>query len=204
MNKTKITWQWFSVVLLVITVLAGPAIAGNLNPSAPPGPTMKTLDQTPAKDEVIPPWSQTLPASERFKLVFGGAAVLDKETGLVWEQSPDTNRKGWDVDWSGEIGASGYCYYYTIGGRKGWRLPKVEELASLFDSSVQYPGLALPSGHPFSNVQPSSYWTSTTFASDATKKWVVVFFGGGGVGSASKGDRKYVWCVRGGDGSDEQ
>src|SRR3954467_14198402 len=40
-----------------------------------------------SKVDVIPPaWSQTLPAAERFQLVLGGAGVLDKETGLVWEK----------------------------------------------------------------------------------------------------------------------
>ena len=34
-------------------------------------------------------WSQILPAATRFQLVMGGAAVLDRETGLVWEQSPE-------------------------------------------------------------------------------------------------------------------
>jgi len=34
-------------------------------------------------DRIPPAWSQTLPAAQRFMLVMGGAAVLDKETGLV-------------------------------------------------------------------------------------------------------------------------
>ena len=44
-----------------------------------------------------PSWDQQLPASTRFVVLSnwidaahpsGGAAVLDRETGLVWEQSP--------------------------------------------------------------------------------------------------------------------
>src|SRR5215470_9380827 len=40
---------------------------------------------------LIPPaWSQKLPAAQRFEVVLDGAAVLDHETGLVWEKSPST------------------------------------------------------------------------------------------------------------------
>ena len=44
-------------------------------------------------------WSQKLPASARFQLVLDNAAVLDKETGLVWEKSPGYNNEN-----------LGYCY----------------------------------------------------------------------------------------------
>src|SRR5437867_880208 len=89
---------------------------------------------------LIPPaWSQILTA-DRFQLVMGGAAVLDRETGLVWEQSPDTSLRQWFV-------AVTHCYQKSVGGRKGWRLPSVEELASLVNASNSSP--ALPTGHPF-------------------------------------------------------
>ena len=43
----------------------------------------------------------------------------------------------------------------TVGGTKGWRLPSVAELASLVDPANSNP--ALPTGHPFSNVQSPFY-----------------------------------------------
>ena len=117
-----------AIVLLAITVLAPPLLAGDLDPPGPPAPTMKTLDQIP------PTWDQTLQSSNsttpdgcnssRFKCVIAGTAVLDKETGLVWEKSPDTNTRDGDAAWA-------YCVEKTVGSRKGWRLPTVEELASL-------------------------------------------------------------------------
>ena len=76
-------------ILTAMLIVPGMVKAGNLEPSAGPGPTMKTLDEIP------PTWSQKLPAAQRFVIVLDGAAVLDKETGLVWEKSPDTTERDW-------------------------------------------------------------------------------------------------------------
>ena len=53
-----------------------------------------------------PSWDQQLPASTRFVVLSnwidaahpsGGAAVLDRKTGLVWEQSPSTSTFIWEI-----------------------------------------------------------------------------------------------------------
>ena len=80
-------WFWLLTALIMSVGYAGIALSGNLEPTAPPGSTMKTLDEIP------PAWSQKLSAAQRFVLVLDGEAVLDKETGLVWEKSPDTTQK---------------------------------------------------------------------------------------------------------------
>ena len=148
-----------------------------------------------AKTGFIPPaWSQKLRASERFQLVLDNAAVLDKETGLVWEKSPDTTKRNWTT-------AISYAYNKTVGGRDGWRLPTVEELKSLVDKTQSSP--VLPSGHPFTNVQSDHYWSVTTIASDLSSAWAVSF-GDGFVDYGNKITGVYVWCVRGGHGHDGQ
>lgn len=148
-----------------------------------------------------PQWSQILPASTRFVLVMGGGAVLDKETGLVWERSPSAVT----FDWSN---AHIHCNALTVGNRKGWRLPTLQELASLVDPSVLAPGPGIPVGHPFSNVHSSSYWSATTSADLTAGAWDVYFGGSSNGGDpdprVSKTSLNFVWCVRGGQGVDPQ
>ena len=144
-------------------------------------------------------WDQNLPAAERFVILtaFNRDAVLDKETGLVWERWPETGI----TQWSGAIFD---CIDKTVGGRKGWRLPSVHELQSLVDPSVAARGLTLPPGHPFLNVQSVHYWSASTRAEFPSGAWTV-FFGSGIVGSSDKTtDHNHTWCVRGGynDGSE--
>ena len=146
-----------------------------------------------AANPTIPPaWYQTLPASKRFELVMNDEAVLDKETGLVWERSPRTQKMTWYT-------AIFNSYTKEVGGRKGWRLPTVEELASLVDTTQSNP--TLPAGHPFLNVQLDWYWSATTDADSASRAWFVVF-NDGDVLIFDKSNDAYMWCVRGGHGYD--
>ncbi len=187
-ERFKISLLRFMLSLPALVFLTGPVQAGNLEPSTPPGPTT----------QIPPTWDQILPGSERFELVMGGVAVKDKETGLVWDQSPVITTRSW-------ANASIHCYGREVGGRKGWRLPTIEELASLVDSTQSSP--ALPSGHPFSNVQLASYWSATTRAGNTTitgHAWYVSFFNNGAVGTIPNFNDLYVWCVRGGQGHDGQ
>jgi hypothetical protein len=180
------------MAISVALFLPGLGLAGSLEPSGPPAPTMKTLDQIP------PTWDQVLPASERFVLVMSGDGVLDKETGLIWERFPST---------STVIFLSGRdrCVGLTTGERLGWRLPTLQELASLVDPTVPLPGPRLPSGHPFSGVQSQPYWTANSAVESPGYEWLVNFGGGNTVGQQSILAYSFnVWCVRGGQGVDAQ
>lgn len=144
-----------------------------------------------------PSWDQQLPASTRFIVLsnWGGAAVLDRETGLVWEQSPDAMRNVWED-------AQIACMNKNVGGRGGWKLPAVQELRSLVDPAQSNP--ALPAGHPFTNVQSSSsYWSATTDAAGPAGAWAVSFSDGSAFFDF-KIFTNFVWCVRGGPGGDAQ
>jgi hypothetical protein len=162
---------------------------------------MKTLDQIP------PTWSQKLPAAQRFELVYDGAGVLDKETGLVWEQAPNMQQRYW-------VDAVAACAAKTVGDRMGWHLPTFEQLASLVDpTNVSPNGPALPSGHPFIEISMGDpYHSSTTFTAylsgpDTPSIWArsVHFRYASTIGIGleySAASYGHVWCVRGGQSRD--
>ena len=146
-----------------------------------------------------PSWDQTLPSNTRFIVLsnFNSQAVLDRETGLVWERAPLSTERTWSV-------AHIHCNEKTVGNRKGWRVPTIQELASLIDPSVASPGPTLPAGHPFINVQAvGRYWSATTVADFTTFAWYVRF-DTAQVLQRSKTDDEFVWCVRAPHGVDPQ
>jgi hypothetical protein len=168
-----------------------------------------------------PSWDQTLPAATRFVVLsnMSNAAVLDRETGLVWERSPLSPCTNPLFCITLESGVRTYdrahfhCRQLTLGHRGGWRLPTVEELASLLDLDPANTSVSrLPPGHPFQGVQ-FSYWTGTTVDqvdADGHALPIAVYtmsFLSAGVGEAAKlvsTVQEGVWCVRGGRGVDPQ
>lgn len=121
--------------------------------------------------------------------------VLDQETGLVWEHSPVPSLSTW-----GDAHVA--CNFKTVGNRMGWRLPTIQELASLIDPAAA--GAKLPSGHPFNGIDASRstfYWSATGHINDTA--WIVSFhFPLVEVLTQSSSNR--VWCVRGGQGVNPQ
>ena len=141
---------------------------------------------TPAEAADAPTDKQS---ASRFVVLeaFNNEAVLDNETGLVWETIPTRARTVWK-------NAAGICAKKTVGGKKGWRLPAVKELATLADHTI-YPPPALPPGHPFSNIEFFGYWTSTEHEDYTMSAWDVNF-DYGLVGNDFKINTNFVWCVR--------
>jgi hypothetical protein len=182
------------VAVAILLLLPCLSIAGSLeppaiavDPSGNPVPTMKTLDQIP------PTWSQKLQcdtaACPRFEIVMDGAAVLDKETGLVWERSPRTYTGNWyNAQWE--------CWAHNTGERWGWRLPTIYELVSLAELVAHDCYGLLPCGHPFTNAI-CTYWSATTWFWDANE---AISFSRLGTNSFSKDSELCYWCVRGGYG----
>jgi hypothetical protein len=184
----------FLTVTMGTLVLGGLLEAGYGSADAPAG--------APGVPSELPGVTQNrnkdLPAAQRFVILptFTNDAVLDKATGLVWEKSPQTTSAKWSV-------ARRTCTEKNVGGQKGWRLPSLEELASLVDPSVAPPGLALPPGHPFLAIQSAVYWSETRVDEDARGSWGVHFGLGGGATFINWAHSVQFWCVRDGMKADQ-
>lgn len=175
----------FFLGLLLLGPLAGAALTT--------GPAQAASGVGPFFPE--PAWDRKIAPVDRFLILtnWNSTAVLDKETGLVWERSPDPVQTGFA--WSA---ARFVCADKTWIYRKSWRLPSVHELASLIHTG-QNP--ALPLGHPFTTIQSADYWSASSDAEFPTNAWVVNF-SDGTVFNADKATSRQVWCVRGGMNAD--
>lgn len=136
-------------------------------------------------------WDTNNPSASRFVTAFPGA-VLDKNTGLVWEQAPDATSRTWGA-------ATSHCVNRNVGGTWGWRLPSVVELKSVQDPTLPAPFVP---ASVFTGVQSANYWSASTLADSPSNAWVVPFINGN-VNTGIKTGSVQVWCVRGGhnDGS---
>lgn len=137
----------------------------------------------------------------------GNGTVTDNLTGLIWLKNANCKdtaggvSKGsgnltWSnaLTWSNNL-ANGNCGLNDGSHAGDWRLPNRKELLSLVDYSRYNP--ALPSGHPFTNVQSIRYWSATTGAYKTGNAWVGNMWSGSVYGG-SKSASYYVWPVRGG------
>jgi hypothetical protein len=137
----------------------------------------------------------------------GNGTVKDNLTGLIWLKnasctsffSSDNTGQN-NRTWPNALTAAnsleyGYCGL-TDGSFSGdWRLPNVKELQSLIDFGRWNP--VLPSGHLFTGVQSSNYWSSTTSVFGTRAAWHVDMNYGPSF-NAHGSSTYYVWPVRGG------
>jgi hypothetical protein len=126
--------------------------------------------------------------------------VMDNLTGLIWLQNSNCFGTQTYLQALADANnlASPQCSL-TDGSTAGqWRLPNVRELLSLIDYSKFSP--AIPSGTPFTNVQASvRYWSSTYVANNsAANAWNIDFDIGTVNRNQAKTNTYYVWPVRGG------
>ncbi len=168
-----------------------------LNAGAAPAPTPKTGQTTSYAgwdDGALQP-GVAWPAP-RFVDNTNGS-VTDNLTGLTWLK--DANCFG-SQTWNNALAkantlASGACSLNDRSEAGDWRLPNKNELWSLVDYGHAFP--SLPTGHPFTSVQSSFYWSGSTYAYITDIAWGV-FMNYGYVNLYHNSSPYYVWPVRSG------
>jgi len=137
----------------------------------------------------------------------GDGTVTDNLTRLMWLRN--ANAFG-AVNWATALntcatlnnGEAGL----TDGSNEGdWRLPNLNEIQSLVHRGVYDPAIPNTAGtgqwsesDPFTGVQSTFYWSSTTGAGYTDGAWGVVLIGGN-VNATAKTGLNLVWPVRGGN-----
>ncbi|MEI6150342.1 MAG: DUF1566 domain-containing protein [bacterium] len=129
----------------------------------------------------------------------GDGTVTDIRTGLMWTK--DANH-GY-MDWASAVA---YCDNLVTNGYSDWRLPSVDRVGGTAALDTLFRANGNPSGTwegtsgtPFTSVQLSWYWSSTTWAEHPTGwAWHVTMYDGIVSPEEKIGYSSYVWPVRGG------
>jgi hypothetical protein len=136
------------------------------------------------------PEGQAVPTNTRAP---AWSCVLDRATGLVWEVKTSTtglhfqdNLFSWNQDGNAlshdhcdsrpctaqafvrAVNQTGWC------GAHDWRLPDREELRSLVDYGIPYPGPTIDH-RVFPHTRPQFYWAANANASETEEAWGVGF-----------------------------
>lgn len=180
-----------SVSIVLVVLLVAGAFALPVGAQGSKDRLDQILSVLKSFGDVSTSWSRALPVADRFVVLadFNNEAVLDRNTNLVWQRTPDNlGRRIW--------GASYYCLDANIGGQKGWRLPNITELTSLIDPSVTTEP-TLPVGAPFEFNRHVFFWSGTMRQGFSDLAWSVNFRIGG-IDDAEFDLSLSTLCVRGG------
>ena len=100
----------------------------------------------------------------RYAVQDAGKTVLDRATGLRWQQGYSATKLNWSD-------AKGWCANNTPAlPATGWRLPTVRELATLVDSQTQQPAIDAV----FAGTPNEGFWSSTPWVAGGSA-WGVYF-----------------------------
>ncbi|MDC0681277.1 Lcl C-terminal domain-containing protein [Sorangium atrum] len=143
--------------------------------------------EAPSSPAVAPP--------DQYTVVSPGE-VMDRYTGLVWQQGYSPATMAWAE-------AEGYCATLDLNGH-AWRLPSIRELATLVDEAQVAPSI---NRTMFPDTQYGSrsndwYWSSHAAVGNAAAAWALNFddgFTGFNAGESGKWNyftAAWVKCVR--------
>ena len=142
-----------------------------------------------------------------FSAVAGGC-VQDNVTGLMWEvKTADGGLRDWhktytnysaaynpNNQYGAATDASGYVTAVnatSLCGHNDWRLPSADELQSIVDYGVAYPGPTIDASW-FPNTQGGWFWSASSYVGYSDYAWGVYFNYGG----VNDNNRNVTYAVR--------
>jgi len=143
----------------------------------------------------------------------GDGTITDTNTGLMWEKlSDDETIHDWNNTYT--LDSAFAVKVATLNGGGGfaghgdWRLPNINELQSIVNHEIPYPGPTVAAAFnagcmpgctvtSCSCTQPNYYWSSSSFAASPKLAWNVLFYSGYRTPNA-KMSILFVRAVRGG------
>jgi len=118
-------------------------------------------------------WNESGGFSNSFesRVINGDKVLLDDATSLMWHQSGSENELSYNEakKWVDELNSRGYAGYHD------WRLPTLEEGASLLESTKMNHDLYID---PRFSANQRWIWTSDMVAGILGRVWVIFFYGG--------------------------
>lgn len=167
--------SWSALLLAApVLLIAAPLVAAPIQPDKPALEPMQKPNLAPTKRR---------PAIQA-RFTVSGATVRDSTTGLTWEKAPPDSTFDWNA-------ARTRCDGLVLGGHGDWRIPRVEEIRTLFQTDP--PDTFLVKDHPFT-VTTQQRWTAT--GNPATRFAILV--SNGNIHHEPTTEAIAVWCVRGG------
>ena len=129
------------------------------------------------------------PQSFTVQTISGDNIVVDNNTGLMWQQSPEEETYTWG-------NAVIYCNDLTYAGYDDWRLPSPMDFWTIVDNSESVPKVDTTY---FPNMPLDSYhlWTNKEWPEDTSQSWAFFSSDSAGMGRSVKTDSYSVVCVRG-------
>ena len=143
--------------------------------------------------------------SSNYKYVSAGDTVTEGKIDLIWQDAYSDN--GGHIKMSSWNNAISYCNNLDILGYDDWRLPNINELASITDITKgtepktgggKARAISTDFDHSLFSYQKKSpwFWSSTTNATSPKKAWGVCFFDGHISPHNKIEANRYVRCVR--------
>ncbi len=121
--------------------------------------------------------------------------VTDNVTGLLWQDNEETKTQMMNFDQANE-----YCQKLTLGGFNDWRVPSIEELASLVNKGKNEPSIDINNApnEAFEKIVSEEYWSSTIYSDGRDRTaWTLDFSNGSSSGGYNlKTDNYNIRCVK--------